>query len=167
MANLCQQQLLFLHRQQLPSREVHMLAGLDYVPFYQPGSWSDAGVDWPPRLAGVAIRAFSHQHRLCIRRQVGAAEQRAESLCGLYARIAKRVHISQARHRGDGQHRQDPGALHTASDSEESTTARWLCPRTTFTLVTPSTLSNLPAGTAMGPGPGADPGAGCGNAVDM
>ena len=30
-----------------------MLARLDYVPFYQPGSWSNAGVDWPARLAGV------------------------------------------------------------------------------------------------------------------
>jgi len=36
-----------------------------------------------------------------------------------------------------------------------------------FTVVIPNTLFNLSAGTFIGPGDGAAPGAGCGNAVDM
>ena len=67
-----------------------MLAGLDDVTFYEPGSRSNAGVDWPPRLARVAIRALGYQQRFCVRRQVSALKQRAESSRGLDTRIAKR-----------------------------------------------------------------------------
>ena len=40
------------------------------IPLYQPRSWSNAGIDWPPRLARVAVRALGHQHRLRVRRHV-------------------------------------------------------------------------------------------------
>jgi hypothetical protein len=46
-------------------------------------------------------------------------------------------------------------------------TASGPVPRTKFTEVTPSTLRNFSAGTFMGPALGAEPGAGCGKAVDM
>jgi hypothetical protein len=42
-----------------------------------------------------------------------------------------------------------------------------LFPGTYFTSVIPNTLRNLSAGTFIGPGDGAVPGAGCGKAVDM
>ncbi len=48
----------------------------------------------------------------------------------------------------------------------ESTTASAPFPLTKFTSVIPSTLRSCCAGTFIGPGEGAVPGAGCGNAVD-
>jgi hypothetical protein len=44
-----------------------------------------------------------------------------------------------------------PQNAHTFSASEESTIARWLCRAMYRTLVMPSTLSSLPAGTTIGP----------------
>jgi len=40
---------------------------------------------------------------------------------------------------------------HAISSSDESTMAKWLCLAMYWTLVMPSTLFNLPAGTTMGP----------------
>src|ERR1700746_4129478 len=48
----------------------------------------------------------------------------------------------------------------------ESTTASAFFPRTNCTSVMPSTFRNCSAGTFIGPGESALPGAGCGNAVD-
>src|SRR5262249_24902456 len=51
--------------------------------------------------------------------------------------------------------------------SGASTSARRSRLRTKFSLQTPRTERSLSAGTIMGPGEGALPGAGCGKAVDM
>src|SRR6185503_2811289 len=51
--------------------------------------------------------------------------------------------------------------------SGESTTASAWCPRRNSTLAIPSTLRSWLASTFNGPGEGAVPGAGCGNAVDI
>src|SRR5579862_9310412 len=50
--------------------------------------------------------------------------------------------------------------------SEESVIPRVCLPRTKFTSVIPSTSRSFAAGTVMGPGESAWPGAGCGNAVE-
>src|SRR6266480_7414261 len=49
----------------------------------------------------------------------------------------------------------------------ESTTARAVLPCLYWTFVRPSRLRSCSAGTFIGPGDGAVPGAGCGNAVDI
>src|ERR1700693_3943989 len=51
--------------------------------------------------------------------------------------------------------------------SVESTTAKVCLPRTKFTFVRPSNPRSLSVGTFIGPGEGAVPGCGCGNAVDI
>ena len=51
--------------------------------------------------------------------------------------------------------------------SVESTRAKGPAFRVEVTDVTPKRLRNCSAGTVIGPGLGAVPGAGCGNAVDM
>jgi hypothetical protein len=90
--NLGEQLLLLFHRQQLPPGEIHMLARLDDVPFDQPRSRSNMGVDRPPRFARVAIRAFVHRHGFCFRRYLGALGQRAASFCLFETWITKRMH---------------------------------------------------------------------------
>src|ERR1700694_192940 len=54
-----------------------------------------------------------------------------------------------------------------APDKDESTTARSCFCAMKLAWVIPSTLRSLSAGTFIGPGEGADPGAGWGNAVDI
>ena len=167
VSNLRQQHLLPLHRHLLPSRQIHRprASTISLSISHEPGAtlaYTGHRVSFEWQSAH-----FAHQHRLRIRRHLRrpatacrapSQSRHADRQTDAYPNPATAA-TNKHRYTPTGSSRSPPTSSPPQPDDS--------CPRTTFTFVTPSTLSNLPAGTAIGPGPGAAPGAGCGNAVDI
>lgn len=146
-----------------------MPSALDDIVLYQPRCGREVCVPGGVRCVGVAVCAFLSENGADLRRYLGMVhERRRARLRGVQTSVSKGVGASQREREREGRAEDESEAhrLHTLSASGASTIARWLAPDTNLTRVTPRTVCSFPAGTTIGPGLGALPGAGCGKAVE-
>lgn len=153
----------------VPLGEVHCGACTQHIALHEPRGRSDVRVQGKSRFERVAIRALGGQDVPDSGWHPGRTPRGCMTGSRAQSRVAEGMNQSKqerCRQSSRAEQKHASSRDHDCSASEESTIARWPGRATYFASVIPSTLRSLPAGTVIGPGCGADPGAGWGNAVE-